>query len=759
MTDGRLELGRATRSVKKKAAGNGGIAELLKELWNAAVTLRGSIEPADYKRYVLPLIFLRFLSLRYEKRRTELEKLIADTTSDYYGLSRVLNDPDEYRAAGAFIVPEAARWVSIVRMAQADDVKLRLDSVLTTLEDSYPDRLRGLLPRIYAGSNMSADNLRGLINLFSKDIFTFDHGGEDLIGRVYEYFIGEFANSEGKRGGEYFTPSAIVRLLVAMLEPTEGTVFDPCCGSGGMFVQSDVFTKHSGKLSFFGQESKDFTHRLCRMNLFIHGIDGKIELGNSYTDDKHAGHQFNYVLANPPFNDGAKGEDGWGADKVPNDDPRLRIGEQVLPLSPRNANTMWIRHFVHHLAPGGMAGFVMATGESATAEGARRATRGALIEANLVDCVVSLSGKLFSNTQIPCSLWFLSKARDGQNGTRPRRNEVLFIYARNLGRPVPGSKRQIYLADEEIERIACVYREYRRTGSPAAQPGWVRTALIEEIREHDYVLNPARYVGVADEDVGRSIFDEEFATLSSRVRECADGSESAYAEIGRVLHSIRASSQGIAANRIPVSKLIAEKKLYIGDGYRAKNSELSTTGLPFARASNVDAGFDFTDADRFPTVALKKVGAKVSSPGDVVFTSKGTVGRFAFVRDGTQPFVYSPQLCFWRSLDRDTVDPRYLCFWMQSRDFLDQVAAVKGQTDMADYVSLSDQRKMKISLPSIDEQRSIGKALDALARKIDSNRAENAVLQELCSTMLVDLLAGDATLDSDGIRTEGAIRA
>ena len=209
------------------------------------------------------------------------------------------------------------------RDGPADDIKIQLDNVLELLETTYPAQLRGLLPRIYAGSNIDAEDLRGLINLFSKDVFEQDHGGTDLIGRVYEYFIGEFASSEGKRGGEYFTPESIVKVLVAMLEPKRGVVFDPCCGSGGMFVQSDLFTKHNHELSFYGQESKDFTYRLCRMNLFIHGIDGNIELGNSYFDDQHADLKADYILANPPFNDGAKSESGWGADRIPDKDPRL----------------------------------------------------------------------------------------------------------------------------------------------------------------------------------------------------------------------------------------------------------------------------------------------------------------------------------------------------------------------------------------------------------------------------------------------------
>ncbi|MBI3917437.1 MAG: N-6 DNA methylase [Betaproteobacteria bacterium] len=240
--------------------------------------------------------------MRYEQRHAELATLVAEPKGEYYRDKKALDDPDEYALVGALIVPPEVRWDHISgAIARRDDVKARMDEVLRLLEDRYPEKLRGLLPPIYAGSNLDPENLRGLINLFSKDIFRPDHGGEDVIGRVYEYFIGEFASSEGKRGGEYFTPASIVKTLVAMLEPKEGVVFDPCCGSGGMFVQYDAFTKHSGKLSFRGQESKDFTQRLCRMNLIIHGREGDSRLGDSYFDDRFATLKADYLLANPPF--------------------------------------------------------------------------------------------------------------------------------------------------------------------------------------------------------------------------------------------------------------------------------------------------------------------------------------------------------------------------------------------------------------------------------------------------------------------------
>ncbi|MBA4150294.1 MAG: SAM-dependent DNA methyltransferase [Verrucomicrobia bacterium] len=513
----------------KQPNGTGGLRELFRELWNTAVTLRGNIEPADYKRYVLPLIFLRFLSLRYEVRRAEIDKEIADPESDLHTTSEQMalqlrEDPDLYLAKQVFLVPEDARWDNIIKIARADDVKIRLDKILELLETTFP-KLKGLLPSIYAGSNLDKENIAGLINLFSKDIFRFDIGGIDMLGRVYEYFIGEFASSEGKRGGEYFTPESIVKTLVAMLEPTEGKVYDPCCGSGGMFVQSDHFAHHSGKLSFFGQEAKDFTYRLCRLNLFIHGLDGDIKLGSSYGNDQHASLKADYIIANPPFNDGSKGDKGWGADKITQEDPRRRLpgNPEPLPLAPRNANTMWMLHFMSHLKdpssrePGGSAGFVMARGELSNAEIARLSVRRALVEGDFIDCVVTLTGKLFANTQIPCALVFLSKNRVGGHGFRRRLGETLFISGDRLATLIPGSRRQKQLAAGEIERIATVYREFKRERRPEPIQGFSAVADLAQIRTFRYALTPGRYVGATDDIEDEEPFEERFPKLKSEV--------------------------------------------------------------------------------------------------------------------------------------------------------------------------------------------------------------------------------------------------
>lgn len=543
-------MARRKKNGETPAKASGSIVDLTNELWQAAVQLRGSIEPADYKRYVLPIIFLRFLSLRYEKRRAELEALVAKPGSDYSGDTSVLEDPDEYRSASTFIVPVDARWTRIASEVRGrDDVKIELDRILNVVENAYPKRLGGLLPPIYGGSNMDAHNLRALIDLFSKDVFRHGHG-EDIIGRVYEYFIGEFASSEGKRGGEFFTPASIVRTLVAMLEPERGTVYDPCCGSGGMFVQSDEFTEHSGRLSFYGQESKEFTWRLCRMNLFIHGIDGNIEMGDAYFADRHATLRADYIIANPPFNDGAKAEKGWGADRISSKDPRLAIevtdkdGRKTKPtLAVRNANTMWILHFLHHLNEGGTAGFVMATGELSNGELARLEVRRALVELDYVDCIVQLSGKLFANTQIPCALWFLSKNRGGTGGHRHRKGEVLFIDGRKLGVLIPGSRKQKQLSPDEIERITATYRTFKRTGRPDSAPGFCKVATTDEIAGRRFVLTPGRYVGTAVADDEDEPFEVRLPILSRRLTSQFDAASELHARVRAALARIETGDE------------------------------------------------------------------------------------------------------------------------------------------------------------------------------------------------------------------------
>ncbi|MGH2541807.1 MAG: N-6 DNA methylase, partial [Ardenticatenaceae bacterium] len=486
-----------------------------RELWASAVAMRGTVAPADYKHYVLPLLFLRYLSLRYGQRYEQLRLELNDPRSDYYTGdpdidAEILVDPVEYEKENVFVVPLEAQWDYLRRHARADDIKLRLDNAMRLLAEHHP-KLAGVLPPIFAGSNLETEQVAGLINLFSKAIFASTNGA-DLLGRTYEYFISNFANTEGTRGGEFFTPSSIVRLLVEMLEPGEGKVFDPACGSGGMFIQSDRFTYQRHTLSFYGQERIETTLRLARMNLILHGLDGNIALGNSLLADAHPGLRADYVISNPPFN-----MQSWGADRLDPQDARLQIGYRRGAVTNGNANFMWMLHFLYHLADGGTAGYVMANGAMTTNTSEEKATRQALVDEGFVDCIVQLPDKLFFGTGIPCTLWFLSRNRAGTHGYRRRPDEILFIDARSMGEMV--SRRQRALTDDEMHRIAAVYHHYRSEGDrPEDVPGFCKVATLAQVREHDYKLTPGIYVGTQAEDEDEEPFEEKMPRMIEELR-------------------------------------------------------------------------------------------------------------------------------------------------------------------------------------------------------------------------------------------------
>jgi type I restriction enzyme M protein len=533
------------KAVKKEKSNSESI-DFKKELWEAAVNLRGAIEPSDYKRFVLPLIFLRYLNTGYIKTYNELDGLTRNKKSDYYcetdkERKAILEDPSFYQERKAFLLPKEARWGYILENAQKDDNKIILDKALAALEKEYPKQLKGLLPPTFAGSNLSRENLAGLINLFSAEKFSNAISSLDFLGQVYEYFIGEFASTEGKRGGEFFTARSVVKTLVAMLEPEQGKVFDPCCGSGGMFVQADEFTKHSGNLSFYGQESKEFTFRLARINLFIHGMEGNIQMGNSYTNDLFADLKADYVIANPPFNDGSKSEAGWGADLINSKDTRLTIGTEKVSLAKKNANYMWMLHFLHHLNENGTAGFVMANGAMTTSVSEEKNIREILVKQGFVDCIVRMPEKLFANTGIPCCLWFLSKNRKGNSVFRERKNEVLFIDASKMGSLIPGSRKQKYLSDEEIDKIASAYQNYRKKkGKYQDVGGFCKLATKEEIQNHGYKLAPGIYVGTETAEEDDTPFEEKMKVFKDKLFHQFEESSKLASEIKKNLNSLKA---------------------------------------------------------------------------------------------------------------------------------------------------------------------------------------------------------------------------
>lgn len=501
----------ATRSTQNRntTAANVGYEA---ELWQMADALRGSMDAAEYKHVVLGLIFLKYISDAFEEKHARLEAERASGADP--------EDPDEYRAASIFWVPPEARWQHLKAQARQATIGQLVDDAMAGIERDNP-ALKGVLPREYARPALDKQRLGQLIDMISNiRIGDAESRAKDQLGRVYEYFLSQFAGAEGKKGGEFYTPRSVVRLLVEMIEPYSGRVYDPCCGSSGMFVQSVEFIRahasgngNGGKakrdISIYGQESNYTTWRLAKMNLAIRGIDGQIAHGDTFHNDRHPDLRADYILANPPFN-----VSDWGGERLRND-KRWQYG--VPPVG--NANFAWVEHIVHHLAPSGVAGFVLANGSMSSNQSGEGEIRKNLIEAGLVDCMVALPGQLFYSTQIPACLWFV--ARDRRNGKfRDRRGEILFIDARKLGRMVDRTHRE--LTDEEVLRIANTYHAWRGekdAGEYADIAGFCKSASLEDVRKQGHVLTPGRYVGAEAQEERGEPFDEKMKRLAAELRE------------------------------------------------------------------------------------------------------------------------------------------------------------------------------------------------------------------------------------------------
>jgi type I restriction enzyme M protein len=495
------------KPATKRAASPAAPLGIEAQLFLAADKLRKNLEPSDYKHVALGLIFLKHISLAFEARRATL--LAEDPTA--------AEDSDEYTAENVFWVPKEARWTFLRDSARQPAIGRIVDDAMAAIEAHNPG-LKGVLPKDYNRPALDKVMLGELIDLISG-IATGAPGteGRDLLGRVYEYFLGGFAGSEGKRGGEFYTPRSVVRVLVEMIEPYKGRVYDPCCGSGGMFVQSETFVaEHGGRLgdiAIYGQESNFTTWRLAKMNLAVRGIDADIRWNNegSFLKDELADLRFDHILANPPFN-----ISDWGGERLRED---ARWGFGAPPVG--NANYAWLQHIWHHLAPGGTAGVVLANGSMSSGQSGEDVIRRAMVEADAVDCMVALPGQLFYSTQIPACLWFLARDK-APKGWRDRRGEVLFIDARKLGALVDRTRRE--LSDADIARIADTYNAWRgepEAGAYADVPGFCKAAKLEEVRGHNHVLTPGRYVGAEEgEDDGMEFstrFDALKATLIAQL--------------------------------------------------------------------------------------------------------------------------------------------------------------------------------------------------------------------------------------------------
>ena len=502
----------AKRQSNDRAIGESAIDDYRADLWRMADALRGSMDAAEYKHVVLGLIFLKYISDAFEELHTRLEGE-RDQGADP-------ENRDEYLAEDIFWVPPEARWGNIQSQARQPTIGQIVDSAMIVMERENP-ALREVLPQDYAREALDKQRLGRVIDLVSGiKLGGAEARTSDVLGHVYEYFLEQFALAEGRKGGEFYTPRSVVELLVEMLEPYQGRVYDPCCGAAGMFVKSVDFVrahatgngnggKVRGDLSIYGQESNYTTWRLAKMNLAIRGIEGRIFHGDSFHNDQHPDLKADYILANPPFN-----VSDWGGERL-RDDKRWEYG--VPPAS--NANFAWIQHFLHHLAPRGTAGFVLANGSMSSNQSNEGEIRKSLIEADLVDCIAALPGQLFQSTQIPACLWFLSHNR--HSGTfRDRRGKVLFIDARKLGHMTNRTHRA--LSQEDISRIADTYHAWQgkdTDGEYSDVSGFCKNATLDEVRRHGHILTPGRYVGAEAQADDGEPFDEKMTRLTAQWRE------------------------------------------------------------------------------------------------------------------------------------------------------------------------------------------------------------------------------------------------
>lgn len=499
------------------------IDDIKKTLWATADKLRANMDAAEYKHLVLGLIFVKYISDTFQSRREELTRRFADQNDDYFLpdadaelLAEELEDRDYYREVNVFWVPETARWESLRANAKQSDIGKRIDEALSIIEVENP-KLKGILDKRYARAQLPDGKLGELVDLVSQIGFGVDAStARDVLGQVYEYFLGMFASAEGKRGGQFYTPASIVKTLVAVLAPHHGKVYDPCCGSGGMFVQSERFIEaHGGKLgdvSIYGQEANPTTWRLAAMNLAIRGIDYNLgpEPADTFTRNKHPDLRADFVLANPPFNI----SDWWHGSLE--GDPRWVYGTP--PQG--NANYAWLQHMLYHLKPTGRAGIVLANGSMSSSQNSEGDIRRAMVDADVVEVMIALPGQLFFNTQIPACLWFLAKQK------AIRKGEVLFIDARKLGSMI--SRVQTEFIDEVIERIAGTVAAWRGESAEvyADVAGYCRSVPLAEIAEHGHVLTPGRYVGAEEVEDDDEAFAEKMQKLTEKLGEqMAKGAE------------------------------------------------------------------------------------------------------------------------------------------------------------------------------------------------------------------------------------------
>ena len=505
---------------------NGANLGFEEKLWKAADKMRNNMDAAEYKHVALGLIFLKYISdafsERYEKLKSEKSKG-ADP-----------EDPDEYRQDNIFWVPKEARWEFLQNSAKQPIIGKIIDDAMDAIERDNPS-LKAVLPKNYARPALDKQRLGELIDLIGTiGLGDKESKSKDILGRVYEYFLGQFADAEGKKGGQFYTPRCIVRLLVEMIEPYKGRVFDPCCGSGGMFVQSEKFVQaHGGRIgdvSLYGQESNQTTWRLCKMNLALRAIDSTFVKWNnegSFLHDEHKDLKSDFILANPPFNDS-----DWKGEMLKEDVRWKLYGTPP----PGNANYAWVQHFIHHLSPTGFAGFVLANGSMSSNTSGEGEIRKKIVQADIVDCMVALPSQLFYNTMIPACLWFISRDKSNHK-FRNRKGEILFIDARKMGAMIDRRHRE--LTEEDVAKIASVYHAWRgEAGKYEDVLGFCKSVKMDEIEKHGFILTPGRYVGAEEEEEDEELFEEKMKRLTSQLGEQMKEGQKLDAEIKKNLESV-----------------------------------------------------------------------------------------------------------------------------------------------------------------------------------------------------------------------------
>ncbi len=485
-----------------------------KQIWDSACILRGNMDASEYKHVILGLIFLKYISDKFEEKYNEL-------VSEGDGFE---DDEDEYISENIFYVPENARWSVISASASTEEIGKVIDNAMREIENKNPKQLKDILPKNFARPELDKRRLGEIVNIFTNIKMADTTGEQDILGRTYEYCLSQFASLEGKNAGEFFTPSCIVRTIVEVLQPFDGIVYDPCCGSGGMFVQSLDFVKqHQGNIkniSVYGQESNPTTRKLAKMNLAIRGIEANLgtSANDTFFDDQHQQMKANFIMANPPFNDS-----GWGADTL-KEDKRFKYG-----LPPEgNANFAWIQHMIHHLAPKGKLGLVLANGSLSSQTGGEGKIRENLINADLVDCIVAMPTQLFYSTQIPVCLWFISR-------DKKQKGKTLFIDARNLGTMIDRKNRE--LKADDIKKIADTFTDYEQ-GKLEDVKGFCAVVETSDIEKQDFILTPGRYVGIEEQEEDAEPFDDKMKRLTSELAELFSQSHTLEDEIKTNLGAI-----------------------------------------------------------------------------------------------------------------------------------------------------------------------------------------------------------------------------